>query len=57
MKAGQRFGHVGVFERHAFAHVNGRGPMIQPYDDDLFLHGYSKRPPCRLGKMASPQRK
>jgi hypothetical protein len=48
---------VGVFESQAFSDFDGRAAMVQPDDDDLFLHNYSNRPPCRLGKISPPDRK
>src|SRR3954466_13954859 len=57
MQPAQSIDYIGFFKGDAFTNLDRRAPMIESDYDDFLMHGYSKRPPCRLGNSASPQRK
>ena len=50
MQVHQRLPDVDILESHALAHFDRRAAMVQPDNDDLFLHDLFEPPPVPAGK-------
>ena len=55
-KRDKRVTHIGIFESDALAHFDGRAAVIEPDDDNVFVHDLFETPTMTAGKHGVAQK-